>query len=80
LISNTEQNREELYKAKAEYVNWMAKQDSLLRQKAQVKWYEEGDRNSKYFHSVIKEIRRRFQLVRIKNHRGKWIQGGRKYL
>lgn len=49
MISNTEKNREDLNKAQAEYVSLMVKQDSLLRQKSQVKWYEEGDSNRKYF-------------------------------
>lgn len=44
----------------------MAKQESLLTQKAQLKWYEEGDCNSKFFHSIIKDKRRRLQLFRIK--------------
>lgn len=36
---------------------------------------EEGDTNSKYFHSVIKQRRRRAQIQRIKNKEGHWIEG-----
>ncbi|XP_059289204.1 uncharacterized protein LOC132042695 [Lycium ferocissimum] len=73
-LDNTEETRAELNKGQAEYVTWMAMQESLLKQQAQIKWYEEGDANTRYFHNIIKDRRRRLHLHRIQNHRGKWIQ------
>nr|XP_016513122.1 PREDICTED: uncharacterized protein LOC107830159 [Nicotiana tabacum] len=73
LLYNTEQGTEEMNKVHAEYILWLNKQESLLKQKSQIKWFEEGDCNSKYFHAVIRERRRRLQLHRIKNKRGKWV-------
>ncbi|XP_059295379.1 uncharacterized protein LOC132048699 [Lycium ferocissimum] len=72
---NTEQTREDLNKGNAEYIRWLDMQDKLLKQKAHIKWTEEGDRNSKYFHCLIRDRRRRLQLHRIKNSNGNWVQG-----
>ncbi|OIT36523.1 hypothetical protein A4A49_62229, partial [Nicotiana attenuata] len=49
--------------------------EALLKQKSQIKWFEEGDSNSTYFHNVIKYRRKELQIHRIKNYRGRWIQG-----
>ncbi|XP_019244355.1 PREDICTED: uncharacterized protein LOC109224223 [Nicotiana attenuata] len=78
IISNTEAAREETNKAHAEYIRWLNMQDSLLIQKTNFKGFEEGDRNTRYFYSMIREKRRKLQLNRIKNHKGKWIQGDNK--
>lgn len=53
-------------------------QESILKQKSQIKWFEEGDCNSRYFHNAIKDRRRRLQLHRVKNHRERWLQGDEK--
>lgn len=61
-------------KGYAEYVKWLGLQESLLRQKTHMKWFQ-GDHKTKYFHSVLKEKRRKLQINRIKNQHGRWIQG-----
>lgn len=71
----SETSREELNKGQAEYYRWMNLQDGILKQKAQVRWIEEGDSNTKYFHGVIKDKRRKVQLHMIKNHKDGWVQG-----
>lgn len=40
-------------------------QENSLKQKAQVNWFEEGDKNSKYFHSIIRERRRKLHIHNI---------------
>ncbi|XP_019260352.1 PREDICTED: uncharacterized protein LOC109238375 [Nicotiana attenuata] len=75
LQNNSDLSREELNKGQAEYINWMTMQDSILKQKANIKWFEEGDFNTKYFHSLIREKRRRLQLHKIKDHRDRWLEG-----
>ncbi|XP_060202736.1 uncharacterized protein LOC132631154 [Lycium barbarum] len=77
-IDKNEQSRTELNKGQAEYVHWMAMQEALLEQKSQIKWFEEGDSNTRYFHNVIKDRRRRLQLHRIKNSKGKWLHSDEK--
>ncbi|OIT21155.1 putative ribonuclease h protein [Nicotiana attenuata] len=74
-INNNDVNRQNLYKAQAEYTRWLEIQESILKQKARIKWAEEGDSNSKYFHSVIKEKRRRAHIYRIKDEQGIWMEG-----
>lgn len=75
LIARSENSRNEVNKGHAEYVQWLNKQESILKQKAKVKWFEEGEINSKYFHSVIRDRRRRLGINKIKNKRGNWISG-----
>ncbi|XP_070039273.1 uncharacterized protein [Nicotiana tomentosiformis] len=70
--------RTEANKVHAEYVSWLSLQESLLKQKSQSKWFEEGDANTNYFHSILREKRRRLQLHKIKNRKEKWIQGEEK--
>ncbi|XP_019241816.1 PREDICTED: uncharacterized protein LOC109221832 [Nicotiana attenuata] len=71
---NIETSRENLNKVQAEYIKWQAMQESLLKQKAQIQWFEDGDCNTRYFHNVIRERRRKCQIHIIKNHRGKWMR------
>ncbi|XP_060170402.1 uncharacterized protein LOC132601318 [Lycium barbarum] len=52
-------------------------QDSILKQKARIKWSEEGDSNTKYFYSVVKENRRKAHIHRIRNSHGHWIEGNK---
>lgn len=52
----------------------MGIQDVILRKKAKVNWFKEGNSSTKYFHSTIRDRRRRLQLHRIKDHRGRWIK------
>ncbi|OIT31087.1 hypothetical protein A4A49_11289 [Nicotiana attenuata] len=66
-----------LHKTNAEYIVWMKRQESILSQKARIKWAEEGDSNTKYFHSTIKERRRRSRILRIQDHNASWIEGNR---
>ncbi|XP_015167334.1 uncharacterized protein [Solanum tuberosum] len=73
VMDNTEESTVYLNKGQAEYVSWMSMQEALLKQKAQIRWFEEEDNNTRYFHNVIKDTRRRLQIHRIQNHNGNWI-------
>lgn len=59
----------------AEYIKWLGMQYALLKQKARINWFKEGDYNSKYFHSVLRDRRKRLLIHRIKDHRDNWIEG-----
>ncbi|XP_059301908.1 uncharacterized protein LOC132053826 [Lycium ferocissimum] len=72
---NRDEAREEMHKAQAIYSKWLKCEDSLLRQKASIRWLDEGDSNTKYFHSMINDRTRRLTLHKIKNQEGQWISG-----
>nr|XP_033513005.1 uncharacterized protein LOC117277715 [Nicotiana tomentosiformis] len=74
-MNNTEQGKEDLNKGYAEYTRWLNMQDSMLKQKTKIQWLKDGDKNTKYFHSVLRSRRRRLHIQRIRNHRGRWVQG-----
>ncbi|XP_070055164.1 uncharacterized protein [Nicotiana tomentosiformis] len=75
LNNNTAISREALTKGHAEYIKWMRMQDTLLKQKDKVKWFEDGDSNTSYFHSLIRDRRRKLQLHKIMDHRNIWVEG-----
>lgn len=58
-INNTEQYREDLNRGYGEYIKWLGIQESLLRHKTHIKWFKDGDCNTKYFHSVLRDRRKR---------------------
>ena len=72
---NTEQGRKDLNEGYDQYLRWMNMQDTMMRQKTQIHWFKDGDKNTKYFHSVLRKRRRRLHIHRIKNLRGIWVQG-----
>lgn len=44
-------------------------------QRARVKWLNEGDRNTKFFHATTIQRRGRNRIQRIKDGRGEWVEG-----
>ncbi|XP_075087735.1 uncharacterized protein LOC142169731 [Nicotiana tabacum] len=54
---------------------WLKYEESILKQRKNIKWIEEGDSNTKYFHAIINERRRRASIQRIQRSDGQWING-----
>ncbi|XP_015168636.1 uncharacterized protein [Solanum tuberosum] len=75
VMNNTKTNRCELSRCRAEFTKYLKLQDAILRQKARAKWLEEGDANTSYFHSTIKDRRRRLSLKKIMNEQNQWLEG-----
>ena len=44
-------------------------------QKANIKWVKEGDSNSAFFHSHVKEKRSKLKMKKIKDESGQWVEG-----
>jgi hypothetical protein len=57
-----------------DFWNQLHLKESLIKQKSRMKWVQEGDSNSRYFHESIKSRRRKNQLVALKDG-DHWIQG-----
>ncbi|KAH0757835.1 hypothetical protein KY290_021328 [Solanum tuberosum] len=48
---------------------------TFWRQKAGIQWFSEGDRNTRFFHSLVKGRRKRLSLSRIIKEDGQWAEG-----
>lgn len=72
ILNNSPEHRTKLNEAKAKYVPFLKLQDKVLRQKAMLKCLEEGNKNTAYFHIVIKGRRRRLNITKIQKVQRKW--------
>ncbi|XP_075091705.1 uncharacterized protein LOC142171892 [Nicotiana tabacum] len=75
IADTTSTHRSKLNEAKTKYMQVLKIQDEVLRQKAKAQWIEEGDKNTAYFHSVIKGRRRRLSIQKIQDENGPWKEG-----
>ncbi|GJV17423.1 RNA-directed DNA polymerase, eukaryota, reverse transcriptase zinc-binding domain protein [Tanacetum coccineum] len=50
-------------------------EEKLLAQKAKVKWLSEGDRNTKYFHNIVKSRMNQSRIIGISYEKGNWFEG-----
>ncbi|XP_070044129.1 uncharacterized protein [Nicotiana tomentosiformis] len=75
ITNNTQDIRTKLARTKSEFTSFLILQEKVLRQKVRVKWLDEGDANTAYFHGVIKDRRRKLSILKIKNEEGEWIKG-----
>ncbi|XP_055826362.1 uncharacterized protein LOC129894731 [Solanum dulcamara] len=75
ILLNSEECRANLHAINAEYIRYLKLEDSMLKQKTQLQWFKEGDKNFKYFHAIIRGRRRKLFIHRIQNDEGNWLQG-----
>lgn len=75
VMNNTKVNICELSRCRAKFTKYLKLQDAILRQKARAKWLEEVDANTSYFHSTIKDKRRRLSLKKIMNEQNQCLEG-----
>ncbi|XP_049364489.1 uncharacterized protein LOC125829284 [Solanum verrucosum] len=59
------ENRAVLQKAQAEHKKYLYVEETFWRQKVGFDWFGKGDRNTRFFHSIVKGRRKRHQLNRI---------------
>lgn len=63
-----------LNEAKALQVRAMAEEAAYLKQKSRVKWLQEGDQNSKLFHTSVAIKHAKLSIRRIKDDHGVWLE------
>ncbi|KAG5575789.1 hypothetical protein H5410_055923 [Solanum commersonii] len=67
--------RPQIHKTQAEHTRWLKCEQSILRQRANIRWLEDGDSNTKYFHVIISEKIKRATIHKIQLENGQWITG-----
>ncbi|XP_060170788.1 uncharacterized protein LOC132601740 [Lycium barbarum] len=67
--------RMQLARARAEFSRFLILQDTILRQKARVRWLSEGDTNSAFFHGIIKGRRKRLNIQKIRDEDDNLFEG-----
>ncbi|GJZ17125.1 RNA-directed DNA polymerase, eukaryota, reverse transcriptase zinc-binding domain protein [Tanacetum coccineum] len=67
--------KEKLSQVLYDYNTTIDDEEKLLAQKAKVKWLSEGDKNTKYFHNVIKSRRNSNRIRGICDEQGNWFEG-----
>ncbi|GKA68338.1 reverse transcriptase domain, reverse transcriptase zinc-binding domain protein, partial [Tanacetum coccineum] len=68
-------SKEKLSQVLNEYNIAIDDEEKLLAQKAKVKWLSEGDKNTKYFHNVIKSRRNSNRVRGVCDENGNWFEG-----
>lgn len=56
------ENRAELHRMQAELRKFMKLEEEFWKQKAGMKWFSQGDRNTKSFHSYVRGKRNKLQI------------------
>nr|XP_016477413.1 PREDICTED: uncharacterized protein LOC107798896 [Nicotiana tabacum] len=64
------ENRIVLQKAQSELTKYLSIEEQYWKQKAQMTWFAEGDRNTSFFHNHVNGKRKKLQLKRIKSGSG----------
>ncbi|WMV21122.1 hypothetical protein MTR67_014507 [Solanum verrucosum] len=64
-IQPSASNRAELSKVEADLKKYLQVEEDFWRQKAGMKWFSDGDRNTKIFHSYVKGKRKKLHIDEI---------------
>ncbi|XP_019227829.1 PREDICTED: uncharacterized protein LOC109209105 [Nicotiana attenuata] len=75
ITNNTDINRAELNRINALLIRAYKTEESIWKQKSGIKWFVEGEVNTKFFHSIVKGRRKRLALKKIRLSDGTWIEG-----
>ncbi|KAH0693550.1 hypothetical protein KY285_020647 [Solanum tuberosum] len=69
-INPTAENRSELNKAEAELKKYLYIEEEFWKQKAGMKWFKDGDMNTKFFHNYVKGMRKKLHIAEIQTEQG----------
>ncbi|XP_060170609.1 uncharacterized protein LOC132601546 [Lycium barbarum] len=70
----SEENRMVMQRAKAELKLYLHYEEEFWRQKSGMDCFFEDDKNTRYFHSLVKGRRKIIQIKRIKDDTGSWLE------
>lgn len=68
------ENRVVMQKNKTEYTRYLNLEESYWQQKVVYDWFVDGDRNTKFFHSMVKGRRQKLKLMKIQNQQRVWLE------
>jgi len=72
-INASEENRTELKRVEADLKRYMHIEEEYWKQKAGMRWFQEGDKNTKFFHAFVNGRRRKMHISVIKTRQGDTI-------
>ncbi|XP_047269152.1 uncharacterized protein LOC107862039 [Capsicum annuum] len=58
----------------AEYKRYLHFEEIFWQQKVGYDWFDNGDRNTKFFHCIVKGRRKKLHLKRILSQEGNWLE------
>lgn len=64
-MNNTPENKASLKKTEEELNNYLKVEEEFWKQKAGMKWFKDGDRNTRFFHNYVKGRRKKLKLTEI---------------
>ncbi|XP_060177974.1 uncharacterized protein LOC132607911 [Lycium barbarum] len=66
-------NRGSFHRVQAKLTKILHLEEELWKQKAGTQWFQDGDRNTKFFHAYVKGRRKRLQVNRTQDQQGNWL-------
>ncbi|XP_059288934.1 uncharacterized protein LOC132042405 [Lycium ferocissimum] len=73
-LQPTLHNRERLQRVQADLNRYLHLEEEFWKQKAGMQWFNDGDRNTRFFHAYVQGRRKRLQLRRIQDQQGTWLE------
>ncbi|XP_055800398.1 uncharacterized protein LOC129869822 [Solanum dulcamara] len=67
-------NRETLHQTQAKLKKYLQREEEFWKQKAGMEWFKEGERNTKFFHTIVRGRRSRLRINRIQDEDGDWLE------
>ncbi|XP_060182996.1 uncharacterized protein LOC132612944 [Lycium barbarum] len=67
------QNRERLHGVQADLSRFLQLEELFWKQKSGLTWFQDGDRNSKFFHTYVKGRRKKLRVDNIQDANGNWL-------
>lgn len=74
IIHQSDATRRALHEINDKYIKFLKFKDTILKKKTELQWFKDGHTNSKFFHSIIRERRRKLFMHKIISEEREWIQ------